>query len=210
MALATLIGNYKPNHPASGADLQSDLTSLETRINAVTSEQIATGAVTQAKIPAGAVSTGQLADGLLTANSTGRAKMQDGFLTTAKIEDGAVGTDALADGGITFAKLATGIGIVQMKMGTYTGNGSAVNAVTGVGFMPDVVLIIWKTSPAVVSMGLQIFGTGSPIVSDLGIINSGILVAAIQYDADGFTIKNANVDVNGAASTYAYIAWKAI
>ncbi|MDI9555520.1 MAG: hypothetical protein QM256_07025, partial [Pseudomonadota bacterium] len=52
--------------------------------------------------------TTQLADGVLSANTAGRAKMADGYITTAKIGNGQVTSAKIADGTITRAKIADG------------------------------------------------------------------------------------------------------
>lgn len=47
----------------------------------------------------------KLADGVLVANSAGRAKMENGYITSSKLGSGAVTTDKLADSAVTLVKL---------------------------------------------------------------------------------------------------------
>lgn len=85
MALANLIGNYTAGQNAIASDVLTDLTSLLTRVNAITSEQINASQVLESHINALAVTTGKIGDGALSADATGRAKMADGYLTRAKM-----------------------------------------------------------------------------------------------------------------------------
>lgn len=211
MALAAISGAYAPNQPADGVALLGDLTALETRINAVTAEQIAAGAVVQSKIAANAVITGKLADGVLSADSSGRAKMADAFITTAKLGALSVDTAALADGAVTLPKIATGSTILQLKVGTFAGNSSTTNAITGVGFQPDIIFVQNQSNPQFVSLGLKALASGSPVKGPFGVIQIGNLGAAtIQYDADGFTVLTADSHVNGSGITYGYVCIKAL
>jgi hypothetical protein len=85
MALANLIGNYTAGQNAIASDVLTDLTSLTTRVNSVTSEQIGASQVLESHINALAITVGKLAAGALTADATGLTKMADGYITRAKL-----------------------------------------------------------------------------------------------------------------------------
>lgn len=93
-------------------------------------------AVTTAKIALLAVTVSQLAANALTADATGRAKMQDGFVTVAKLLDGLLSADAtgrakmadgfvteqkLADNSVSIAKLAADVDALLATFATITG-----------------------------------------------------------------------------------------
>lgn len=98
----------------------------------------------------------------------------------------------------------------QMAAGNYTGSGTAIRVITGLGFRPEVVMIFprgssyhsfWKTS-----------GDGLMAGSFIG----GLAYQAdiiISLDADGFTVGDAtglpsSYNPNANAVVYNYIAWR--
>ena len=91
----------------------------------------------------------------------------------------------------------------RVPVGTYAGDGAATQAITGVGFRADFVLVgpmsgtydsFFKTA----AMGLNAKNTAS----------AGYVVNAIvSIDADGFTVALAQ-GLNAAATDYAYLALK--
>lgn len=83
---------------AIGVDELADGSIPDSKLSSTLQEQLG--------IPAGSVTTSKLAANVLTADATGRAKMEDGFVTSAKIAAGAVTTDKIADGAITAIKLS--------------------------------------------------------------------------------------------------------
>jgi hypothetical protein len=92
---------------------------------------------------------------------------------------------------------------MQVISGSYTGNGTAGRAITGLGFSPDAVLIKSSTTQAAVFRSWTNYGD---ITSDL---STGAAVANLvqTLDAGGFTIGNdARVNSNGV--TYNWVAWQ--
>jgi len=90
--------------------------------------------------------------------------------------------------------------------GTYTGDGNATKAITGVGFQPTA-LIVWGRTGAAFDMGIK-------TSDDIG-LSSAIVGAAISddqirsLDADGFTVGDGTDDANRLninAESYNYIA----
>lgn len=189
MALASLIGSYVGDQPAWASDIATDLRTLRDRVNVVTAEQIDTNAVLESKIASGAVTTGKIAD----VN-----------VTTAKIADDAITTAKIVDAAVTFAKLSlTSSGIPLMKIGTYTGNGTSSNPVTGVGFQPDFLFLVTTSSTPVLMFGIRAYGTS------LAQIDNGAWVAsAISYQSDGFTLTSSYLWSNTNAWNFYYIAFK--
>ena len=93
-------------------------------------------------------------------------------------------------------------GSKRLKVGSYTGNGAASQAITGVGFSPEFVIImaatgseaVWRSSADTESFNFTT-GAGATWISALG--------------ADGFTVANdARVNTNG--TTYHYVAWNEV
>ncbi len=87
----------------------------------------------------------------------------------------------------------------SMKVGTYTGNATG-QAVTGVGFSPEAVMIFGNTAarPAV-----RFSGASRAYGFDTG---TGITGGISSLDADGFTVGTA-LETNAAATTYHYVAF---
>lgn len=191
MALATLIGNYMADQPARASDVATDFRTLRDRVNVVTAEQLDTGSVLESKVAAGAITT---------------TKLGDLAVTTGKIEDNAVTTAKIPDAAVTFAKLSLAAStLTKMKIGTYAGTGSSGNAITGVGFSPDIVLIARTTVSPVWMMGVA---TDSGRVSQFD--NPIWQTSAITYQSDGFTITSTYQWLNASGSDYLYIAFKAL
>ncbi len=103
------------------------------------------------------------------------------------------------------ALLATG-SFAQIKTGTYTGDGSVGQAITGVGFRPKSV-DIYSSSPFTATDGCHRNDAGawsagySRQIAVTGIISS--------LDADGFTVSDVAGDhpPNKNAATYTYVAF---
>lgn len=97
----------------------------------------------------------------------------------------------------------------KIKVGSYVGDGAVGNAITGVGFQPDI-LIPWKNgSESTGSLGF--FTTKDAIADSGGILTTsfaGVKGSQIQsLDADGFTL-NTTGDPNALGVTYNYLALK--
>jgi hypothetical protein len=102
---------------------------------------------------------------------------------------------------LTAATLAL-IGNNKTAHGSYTGNGTTTKAVTGVGFKPDIVVIMDRSSGNT-SIAIAAFST------DINMVNSGFLGAGtFSFDSDGFTIKTTNSSVNTNGRGYAYACFK--
>lgn len=216
MALAVLTGLGEivgdGSHYIVASDMLSNLTSLRDAANLIDTAQFNGRVVGSTEIKLGNIVTNLLASGVLSADTTGRGKMADGFLTTAKLEDDCLSADAtgrskMEDGYLTWDKVATGSGLGDIKIGTYTGNGgSGDNAVTvATGHATD----IWIASYA--GNGNTFFaypGLSSP--AEVTLSGAAAYAAAIQQDANGFTILNgkggpAN-QFNVTGATYRYIS----
>jgi len=95
------------------------------------------------------------------------------------------------------------------KFGTYTGNGSANNAITGLGFKPDWLMIKnstdagndWQIYDSARTEGYVLLANSSNAVADNS-SNFG------QFDSDGFTVQSNNDGNNKSGSTYLYMAFK--
>ncbi len=99
-----------------------------------------------------------------------------------------------------------------IKTGTYTGNGNATQAITGVGFVPTALFIFkmadasnWGGYVKTTEMGAyarQIYNNGRYKVDHI-----------ISLDADGFTVGDSTPfsnQVNENGAVYAYIALRGI
>lgn len=87
--------------------------------------------------------------------------------------------------------------------GSYTGNSTTSNPITGVGFRPDLIIIKRTTSTA--SVGRFWFrpsGQANVWAATNG--STGFLTD----DADGFTITTTNSSVNASGSTYRFVCLK--
>jgi hypothetical protein len=93
-------------------------------------------------------------------------------------------------------------GSKRLKVGSYTGNGAASQAVSGVGFSPEFVVImaatgseaVWRSSADTESFNFTT-GAGASWITTLG--------------ADGFTVAN-DARVNTSGTTYHYVAWNEV
>ncbi len=122
--------------------------------NTVTTDEITNLAVTAAKLAADSVTLTKLVDGVLTADTAGRAKMADSYITLAKIldaiftadvagrakfanefvntallEDESVTEDKLADASVTADKLAVDVG-VSSSICRWSSSGYFIRTVT--------------------------------------------------------------------------------
>lgn len=92
----------------------------------------------------------------------------------------------------------------QVVSGTYTGNGAANRAITGVGFEPDVLIIKGNvTQTAVIRTNTMIGGLTKPIGATA--LTAGVVQS---FGADGFTL-GADASVNQNGTTYYWIAFRA-
>lgn len=115
-----------------------------------------------------------------------------------------LGTNAQVNGGgTTYHWIAFKAVAGVMKVGSYTGNGSASRSITGVGYAPEYAAVL----PAGAQRANHRFAgmtRGFQFDNDTG---STTRVTAL--DADGFTVGN-NADVNTNGSTYHYITFNEV
>ena len=101
----------------------------------------------------------------------------------------------------------------QFNAITYTGNGST-NAITGLGFQPDLVWIKRRNSSATYSNGLVDSSRGRSKVLISNLTNSEWTSSSTQdvvsFDSDGFTLgTNNNIACNASSNTFISWGWKA-
>ncbi len=92
----------------------------------------------------------------------------------------------------------------RMKVGSYTGNGGASQAITGVGFSPEFVVVmsagaaeaVFRSSSDTETFDFALSGGSATLITVLG--------------ADGFTLGSNDARVNASSTTYHYIAWNEV
>ena len=94
---------------------------------------------------------------------------------------------------------------LRLATGSYAGNGVNGRAITGAGFLPDVVIV--KADAGRAGMMRTSTMTGD---ATKNLANAGALVTnrIESLDADGFTV-GSNQDVNSSGNTYYWVAMKA-
>ena len=92
-----------------------------------------------------------------------------------------------------------------VKHGSYTGDGGATKGITGVGFLPDAVLIkrLDSAGDTIMRVTANTSNFSMKLRSDASAITDGI----ITLDSDGFTV-GVNNDVNANFGSFAYVAIK--
>ena len=90
----------------------------------------------------------------------------------------------------------------------YTGNGSAGNAVTGVGFAPNMVWIKERSSTSSHTISDTVRGAGKRVNPNLSNAEETLTHLMTSFDSDGFT-NGADNGVNESGQTYASWNWKA-
>ena len=128
--------------------------------------------------------------GALTANQI-QSLDSDGFT---------IGTNASVNTSGTAYQWAAFASGVEMKVGSYTGNGSASHAITGVGFQPETLLVLPATAQTAVMRS-----TGMTTTFPLG-AGTGATNQIDSLNADGFTLGNSAV-TNASGAAYHYIAF---
>ncbi len=89
----------------------------------------------------------------------------------------------------------------------YTGNNST-NAITGVGFQPDLVWIKERSSTSSHRLMDAVRGVGKGLSSDSTAVEESLAALLTSFDSNGFTVGNDN-GVNENSQTYASWNWKA-
>lgn len=104
---------------------------------------------------------------------------------------------------ISFLFLCHGL-YSQMVTGSYTGDGSAAKAITGLGGTPDVVIIKGSDAgdSAIIRISTMLNGRSKAMSMANTLYTNGIL----SFDADGFTVGD-NSNVNKTGGTYYYQAF---
>jgi len=165
----------------------------------VTTDEIQDGAVISDKLAEASVILSKLADGILTADTAGRAKMADGYVTLAKILDGIftadaagrakfanlfVTTEKLADASVTLEKLAPTAVIDSLDSilarARWTGAGYCIKTITKTlptGAFPAKTRITISALP----LGFPIGGAG--VTTD----NAPCSIIAYNVTGDGST-----------------------
>src|SRR3989337_1226620 len=92
---------------------------------------------------------------------------------------------------------------VQCAVGTYTGDGAASLAVTGLGFQPDLVILKGRAATATVWRSSSMAGDTSAYFNNAA--NAANLIESL--DADGFTV-GSHADVNVSARIYDFQAFR--
>jgi hypothetical protein len=112
-----------------------------------------------------------------------------------------IGSDFRVNGsGVTYYWTAMKANTGVMKLGTYTGNGSASRSITGVGFSPEYVNVLsaGANTPRHRTSGMT---SGFRFDTSVGATDS-----ITSLNADGFSV-GANADTNTSGTVYHYIAW---
>ncbi|HEX2028647.1 MAG TPA: hypothetical protein VHF25_11700 [Nitriliruptorales bacterium] len=89
----------------------------------------------------------------------------------------------------------------QMKVGSYTGNGTG-QSMTGLGFAPEYVIVASASAHSAVHRSSTM---GSPYLFERAAADTG---AVTSLDADGFSV-GSGLQANQNGTTYHYLAWNA-
>jgi hypothetical protein len=145
--------------------------------------------------PAGPNGSGVLATVQFQAIGTGNSPATLSGITladTSSTSQAAVTTDGSIDA-------ETGL---RLRSGSYTGNGVDDQAVTGLPFQPDVVLIATEGTLAPVLRTSTMAGDASKPVGDTGALVANLVQS---LTSDGFTV-GTDARVNAAGTTYHWVA----
>ena len=105
--------------------------------------------------------------------------------------------------GVTFTWIAVSAGD-EIALGSYTGLGLAAQTITGVGFAPELVLVMGEGSTRVWHRGQSMNDGSSLPFADVGSSTSCITALV----ADGFKV-GTSTEVNALFGSYHYVAFKA-
>ncbi len=112
-----------------------------------------------------------------------------------------VGTDTRVNAnGTTYRWTAFKSAAANMKVGTYTGDGTASNSITDVGFSPDYTIVL---APGANAVHQKMTGMPRSFNFDA---NTGITNGLLGILADGFQVGN-SAQVNTAGQTYHYVSF---
>lgn len=144
------------------------------------------------------------------------ADLADDAVTSAKIKDGEiVNADIAAAAAIAYSKLASDPRICRIKTGSYTGDGTTSQAITGVGFQPKFVAVWLGTAGEI--RGDMLFEKTDQHDTEYSLRHSKVANyehqqldnRLISLDADGFTVDDDGNDSspNTNGTTYLYVAF---
>lgn len=167
------------------------------------------GTVDTADITDGAVTTPKLAANVLSADTTGRAKMQDGFVTSAKLDTAGV---ALASGSTAVTQAAgdstTKVATTAYVQGEFTDKAATQANMEAQAANKFVTADKVKYSPGATKAWLYLNGTGTPaIVASYGIASitdDGVGLYTITFST---AFSSANYCVIGNASSGAGVLY---
>lgn len=135
------------------------------------------------------------------------AKMATDAVETTSIKNLNVTTGKLADGAVTAAKLAATAlaGTARIKISTYAGAAAGSVVVTGVGFMPDLLLVCDQAKhETLLALRQEVSKKFHKFWIDGALDN----ILLTSWDADGFTLAADQADVSKNGNTYSYVAVK--
>lgn len=181
-------------------------------LRAVGADNIKIGSLTLLKFPTG----------VFTADAAGRAPFAAGLINSALLDpgiafpDGSVKTAAIATGAVTTGALAAlaatiakvGAGVAKIAIGTYAGSNSSAVTVTGLAFVPTLLILSAGSGLNQVGLAFKAEASGAgPIHSLWNTGNIGSpFSTAITWNSDGFTVTPSNNVFNDGGITHTYLA----
>lgn len=185
-------------------NVNAPFTTLINFCNSIDGANIQDDSVPGSRLKANSITGAKLLDATLTAgkfaaNSVITAAILNDNVTTAKLDDLAVTNAKIANGTIAAAKLAAGI--ARIDIDTYTGDGAATQAVTGIGFQPSLVLVFRLAAGHVILKTDDMTGADAKNMTAATTVTDCV----ISFDADGFTVGDA-AHVNTNLTAYFYLA----
>lgn len=92
---------------------------------------------------------------------------------------------------------------IQVKVGTFIGDGTSSHGITGIGFKPDAVLIKGGSQPLQMSLSSMGANATKPLSGGDPVYSNGV----VSLDTDGFTTGGSSL-VNANGTVYYYVALK--
>jgi hypothetical protein len=133
----------------------------------------------------------------------GATAFTTGIITSLDADGFTVGSDAKVNANATtYHYLALPADAADTKVGSYTGNNQVAQAITGVGFQPDVVIVLGASTRNAYIKTDTMSATNSKSFS--GSLDA---VGITAIGADGFTV-GTSANTNGGTETFHYIALK--
>ncbi len=114
-----------------------------------------------------------------------------------------IGTNATVNtNGVTYYWMAFKAAQGELKVGSYSGNGTS-QSITGVGFQPEYVVAMAATAVAAVQRSSTMSS------SYLFSADTGAADRVTSFNADGFSV-GASAQANSSGVTYHYVAWNVV